>query len=405
MSKFSGIYKILGVCIVLIQASDAYSAEQLLEADIGARAEVNDNIFLTTLPHNTAKGIIITPSLSGVIREENWNAKLRARVKSYNYSDKDLNSNDQYFDLTGRHMADRNIFSLNVNHDLASSLNSTSNEFGIVARRINTKRQSITPQYTRLLTERLVLSLSYIYTDVDFLDAQNTGFRPYITETGSGSLIYDLTEKDKLTISLTAVDYVSRNKLITYQLFMSRIGVEHEFSETLSADFLVGISRRTTTSLQSQSFDFLGQSIPITQEIDSKNRGLVLDAGITQLFETAQFDGRFSRDNTANSFGGLDQVDRFKINYTDNLSALWRYKISGRFENFTSISSGSRNTDRKMFFFDVAAYYSISRNWKVNVSYRYIQRKFKNAISDARAPQSNRVYAGVTYNFPSLSTF
>jgi len=405
VSKFFNIYTALGVCTILIQTSNAFSSERLLEANIEAGAEVNDNVFLTTLPHDTVKGIIISPSLSGVIREENWEGNLRARIKSYNYSDKNLDSNDQYFDLTGRYLADRNIFSLNINHDLASNLSSTSSDFGLVARRVNTKRQSISPQYTRLLTERFVLSLSYTYTDVDFLEANDTAFTPYITETGSGSLIYDLTEKDKLTISLTAVDYTSRNKLVTYQLFMSRIGVEHNFSETLSTDFLIGVSRRSSTNLQTQSFDFFGRPITINQEIDAKDRGLVMDAGITQLLENGQMSGRISRDNTANSFGGLDQTDQLKIKYANTASALWEYSINGRYENIASISSDSRNTDRKVFFFDAIAYYSISRNWRMNLTYTYTVRKFKSDTSNTNAPHSNRVYVSLTYNFPSLSTF
>ena len=405
MSKFSDICWVLGVCVLFIQVHHAYASERSLEADIDAGAEVNDNIFLTTLPHNRVNGIVITPSLSGVMKEEHWETKLRARIKSYNYNDKNLDSNDRYFDLSGRYLESRNIFSLNVNYDLASTLNSTSDAFGIVARRVNSKRQSLSPQYTRLLTERLVLSLTYTYTDVDYLDAGNTGFTPYVSESGSGSIAYDLTENDKLTISLIAVDYVSRDNLVTYQLFMSRLGGDHKFSRTLSTDFLIGISRRTTTNLQTQSFNFFGQPITITQEIDSSNRGLVLDAGIKQLFETGQIEGRLSRDNTANSFGGLDQVDRFKIKYIDKLSALWRYKVGGRFENFSSISSGSRNTDRKVFFFDVAAYYSITQNWKVNASYTYARRQFTTNANGNEAPQSNRAYMSLTYNFPSLSTF
>jgi len=71
-----------------------------------------------------------------------------------------------------------------VNYDLASNLNSTSTDFGVVGRRIDTKNQSFTPQYTRLLTERSVLVFSYTYRDVDYLEAENTGFTPYITESG-----------------------------------------------------------------------------------------------------------------------------------------------------------------------------------------------------------------------------
>ena len=405
MSKYFVFYRVLAVVFLLAHSLNVYSNERSLVANVDALAEINDNIFLTSLPHNTVKGLIITPRLTGVIKESNWSASLSARVKSHNYSDDNIDSNDQYFDLTGRYHTERNIFSININYDLASNLNSTSTDFGIVGRRVNTKNQNITPQYTRLLSERATLVISYTYRDVNFLEAENTGFTPYITETGSGSLIYDLTERDKITLNALAVDYASQNNLVTYQLFMSRIGIDHKFSETLSTDFQIGVSRRNSTNLQTQSFDFFGQPITITQEIDAKDRGLVLDMGITQLLETAQIEGRFSRDNRTNSFGGLDEADRFKLNYTGNVSELWRYNISGRFDDITSISSGTRSTDRRLFFFESVAYYSLSADWRVSASYRYILRRFKSDTSDGRAPHSNRIYIGLTYNFPSLSTF
>ena len=172
--KIPRVPVILLFCIAALSISNAWSYEGSLEADIDARAEYNDNIFLTAGPHDAVSGIIITPSLSGIIKEQHWVAKLNARIKSHNYSDDRLDGNDQFFSLTGQYSQERNIFSLNVTHDLGSNLSSTSTDFGIAGRRINTKRQSITPQYTRLITERLALTLSYSYTDVDFEDAENT---------------------------------------------------------------------------------------------------------------------------------------------------------------------------------------------------------------------------------------
>ena len=71
-----------------------------------------------------------------------------------------------------------------------------------------------------------------------------------------------------------------------------------------------------------QTFDFLGNVIVQTQEIDAKNRGLVLDAGVMRLLERGSLDGRISRDNTTDSFGGLNQVDRLTIKYNEKLFLL-----------------------------------------------------------------------------------
>jgi hypothetical protein len=142
----------------------------------------------------------------------------------------------------------------------------------------------------------------------------------------------------------------------------------------------------------------------VTEEVDSENRGSVYDAGVVQLLERGKIEGRVSRNFTSNSFGGLDRRDQLKVNYSENISALWRYAIKARIEDISSKNTGS-DLSRNLFFFESIAYYSITRNWDVNASYRYVQRKYKSDTSDDRAPHSNRIYVGLTYNFPSLSTF
>jgi hypothetical protein len=391
--------------VALAVSFNALASERSLEADVSARAEYNDNIFLTDQEHDAVSGLIVTPTLSGIIKEENWEAKLNAGLRINKYSDSNLDSNDQLFDLTGRYLAQRNIFSLNINHNLDSNLRSTSDDFGVVVgRRVNRKMQSITPQYTYLLTERSILQFSYTYTDVDYIDAEDTGFTPYITENVSGALIYNLTERDKLTFSFSVVDYRSQNKLITYQLYSPRIGLDHEFTETLSGNFSIGVSNRNSTNRQTQTFDFFGRPITISQEIDSKSRGLVFDFGMKQLLETGQLEGTFSRSDTTDSFGGLNQINRIGASYSDKLSELWRYTISSRYDDITSVGRSS-TTDRNTFYFDSMVSYSIAINWNVNASYQYAARKFKSDASENRAPHSNRVYLGLTYNFPPLSTF
>ncbi len=405
MFKISDINAALIACFFIIYAPCTSSKEYLIEADVDARAEYNDNIFLTPLQHDSVTGLIVTPTIKGIIKETHWQADMAARLRSNNYSDANINSNDKYFDVTGKYTAERNIFSLNANYDLDSNLNSASSDFGIVGRRINRKKQGVTPQYTRLMTERLYLNMSYAYFDIEYLDAANTGFTPYITKTGAASLVYSLTEKDRITLSMTAVDYTSKDSLLTYQLFMPRLGIEHEFSKTLSANFLAGISRRNSTSLRTQTFDFFGNPIDVTREVDFNDRGFVLNAGITKQLEKGSATATISRDNTANSFGGLNVVDRLKIGYNTGLSELLKFTLNARYEVYNAVGSVTRNTDRKILFFEPILRYSISRYWDVHGSYRYSQRRFDRDNISNKTPSSNRVYVGLSYNFPSLSTF
>ena len=216
---------------------------------------------------------------------------------------------------------------------------------------------------------------------------------------------YNLTEKDTLSLSLQAVDYESSDKLVTYQLFVSRFSIDHAFSETLSSNFQIGVSRQSSTSLITEEFDFFGNIIIRAQEIDAENRGLVLNAGITQLLEKGSVNGRISRDNTTNSFGGLDEINKFEVSHINKLSALWRYNVNGSYSEVTSISSSSSTIDRNILSLEAVASYSINANWRFSASYRYLQRRFKSDTSGNKAPHSNRVFVSLTYNLPSLSTF
>lgn len=400
--KMLKIFERVVICLLFLSASNTYSEEYLLESKITTGAGYNSNPYLSVQPREVTS-IIITPSISGIVKESNWQTKFDAAVSSYTDDDpeKDSDNIGKRFSLSGRYGAERNIFSLNLGYDLTSNLSSLSEDFGTVARRINRKNQSITPGYTRLLTERLVFSLSYTKTKVDFEYAENTNLMPYNLETGSSSLSYDLTEEDKLTFSLQVTDYQSENNQVTYQTFVSQLGLAHKFSETWSTDLSIGVSRQKSTNI----IDFFGQTGVRQQEIDVKNRGLVMNATVEKRLELGSLNTSLSRSDSSNSFGGLNQVDSFKLDYETKFSSLWHYSIGTRFDRIESITSNASISDRDYLYFNTAVSYNISLNWSTNISYSYAQRKLKGDLSSNDEPHSNRVFMGLTYNFPTLSTF
>ncbi|MGB5604364.1 MAG: hypothetical protein WBO14_18225, partial [Gammaproteobacteria bacterium] len=134
------------------------------------------------------------------------------------------------------------------------------------------------------------------------------------------------------------------------------------------------------------------------------NNGYVLDAGFTRQLETGEFSGRISRENVPNAFGGLNEVDRLSFSLAQRMTARWRYAIGVRYEDIDGIADLTRSTDREILFFEPNVFYEINRQWTASASYRYIQRQFKDDISDS-APHSNRIFIGITYNFPDISTF
>ena len=94
-------------------------------------------------------------------------------------------------------------------------------------------------------------------------------------------------------------------------------------------------------------------------------------------------------------------LERYQLK---NLSPLWRYTLRGSFSDISSKNTGG-DLSRNVFIFDSTVYYSITQDWNVNASYSYRARRYESDTSEDRAPHSNRVYVGLTYNFPPLSTF
>ena len=109
MIKTSRIIGIVTAFLCLLPIYVVHAKEWSLETDIEAGALYNDNIFLTTRPHDAVYGIIIKPTISGIVKEKHWQAKLNAMVNSQTYSDHTLDGNDQFFNLVGQYNEERNI--------------------------------------------------------------------------------------------------------------------------------------------------------------------------------------------------------------------------------------------------------------------------------------------------------
>lgn len=397
-------------CLVLVSycgffSSNAASAQYSVKSDIAAQAEYKDNIFLTTLPHDSVYNFSIAPSVRVSAKDNNWESYLNGQLKSNNYSDQSLDSNDIYLDLSGRYNQERNIYTLSGAYDKASNLSGESTDFGIAGKRVNRKSLNIAPQYQRLLSERLMFSASYNYSDVDYTKARGTAYVPYGADTLSSSLAYGLTENDKLSFMLQATDYASKNNAYKYQLFVARMGIDRNISEIWKTNFSIGVSQRNSTNTSIQTLDFFGQPIFLSQVSNFTDRGYVLNAGVSKSLETGLLSANISRDDVANSYGGLNEVSVLNFKFRQNITSLWRYNIDTRYEMIKTVSGVERLTDRNTFTFRTRLFYAIDRQWTARAEYGYIQREFSSNISDNRASHSNMIFIGMSYNFPEISTF
>ncbi len=381
----------------------AQAVQYSLQTQVSARAEFNDNIFITNRPHESVTGLVLTPQAKLLAQEANWQSFVKARAVVNRYSDQGLDSNDVLLDALSSWQDERSQYSLGLAYNRDSSLNSQSDDFGIVARRVKTRLWRIAPGYRYSFSERASLALSLAHTEVGYDNSQNIGFVDYALDTLSTSFVYALSEQGKFSTTLQLTDYASDSGTFEYQLAVLQFGHEYRYSELWSSNVSLGGSYRNSRNESTQTFDFFGTPITLSQTNESASQGVVYNAGITRKLLTGDLSFVLKRTDTTNSFGGLSVSDEARLEWKQNWSERWRTRFSLRYRDLTSVNSGTRNTDRTSTSAELRVDHALDRHWNINASYRYIQRKFD--VVSVGTPSSNRLYFGMTYNFRDISTF
>ena len=389
---------------LLLFMSNLNATEWSLDSSLLMHYEYNDNIFLTLDPHESVSNILIQPDINFRIEEKSWQTLLKARLKNNNYSDPSLDSDDQYYMVDARYQHERGMFSLKGTYDLKSSLDTESSDFGISTTRINRTTTDISPSYTYMLTERLQASLSYTMLESKYDDLAGAGFVPYEVDMSVISLIYGLSEKNKINTSIQYTDYLSLNGLSEYQSLALRMGLTRQFSETFKSSFSIGTSERDSISRSTSSIDFFGTPVALVQENDFNNSGIVLDLELNLTTELGTVTGQLSRDTETSSYGGVDEVNLLGLGYTRKISDYWSFSLNGKYTKTEAIMLGASFTDRDLFSVNTKIDYFLDKDWKITTSWRYQEREFSTQNQNY-VPHSNRFFIGMTYSSSKLSTF
>jgi len=394
----------VALCFFCFQ-QQVYATEWALESNVASSVIYNDNIFMTTLPHDSVTGVLITPSAKFEASEADWETGVVARLRNNSYSDSNLDSNDILLGLNTSMKSERNAYSFNGGYDLNSSLNTESDEFGITGSRVKSRRWNVSPEYSRQVTERVSVSFGYNHSDTNFKDAESTGLVSSVSNGLNTSFGYNITEITQLSVVLQFSNYEQGSGSFEYDQAVVRAGLTHRYSERFSSNVLVGKSQTDSISRTALApFDFFGTTIVRTVETDFRSTSLVLDASFDMAFEAGSLSGSLSRDSRTDSFGGLNEVKTVRVNLNQSATDLWRYSLSVKYEEVESIGSNTSFSDRELLSFQPKLSYSYSRDWRMTASYRYIKREFKNSNTNS-TPDSNMISIGLAYNFPSISTF
>ncbi|MCW8923422.1 MAG: hypothetical protein OQK69_07305 [Gammaproteobacteria bacterium] len=387
---------------IITQAGVLSAAETSVESGVSARFEYNDNLFLTSDTQESVSSMVVTPNVQLLTEDDNWEAFLSLKLKSSLYSEDAYNATDQFYEAAAKYESERNVYAVNAEYSLDSNLNSESDAFGVVGYKVDESRWSITPEYTRLLTERLSLALTYNYTESDFDDIANNV--SYQTNTVMGKATYNLSERSEFNFLLISTDYESKDGIYEYQIFNSMIGLTHKFDETLTIDYSIGSTSIGSNTFNTQAIDFFGQTVVASQVVDSNDTGFVFDVGVDVGWLTA----RASKSTSTDSFGRVNDTDEIDLYFRYQMTELVRLVFRANYSDIEqlgdSISVGSY--DRTIAFYEPILKVRLAKNLNVIASYRYTVDDYVDTqTSNSSSQDSNILYVGVSYDFPSLPVF
>lgn len=430
------------VLFCVISSGTVVAAEWSVEPSISLREEYNDNIRFTTLPHPGVWQSRLTPSVKLSSKTEVSEVSGSAQLSINQYSGDPLleNRNDQFYTLLTRLQSERNTWAMNAAYKQDSTAESERIATGVVQVRTQRSLLSLSPSWTRMLTERISIKLDYNYQEVKY--DQHINLNDYTSQQAGGTLQYRLSERNTVSLSAnystTEYDPTVNTYPDGFPLFnygsgsylqipgvtgngsdtISRksntrsvqVGLNHQFSETLIGNLSLGQRSTVTTTGHTCNGDVgrisiytgtfcTGASLHplITFADEISGNGSSFNASLEQKFESSKVSGFASRD-TNPSGSGLVETDKFGVSLNRSLTE----KLTGSFDAvaYRTKYIGITYPGSRYYTIEPKLNWRFTEWWTLDGGYRYARYEPESAAS---AITSNAVYLNLAYNWPKMA--
>ena len=354
---------VFGLAFNATQA-DAYIFEQKISVLTGV--EYDSNPAFTPSNEQSVWRYTALPSYTASLVEDRnrWFTTVSLSLQRSSDSAISESRQDPNLIVGWEHEYERGLFNITADYNKTSS---RLNEFisnGVVDKDGSATTKSISASWSRLLTDRLNLSLGGQYLQVNYA---GSGLSNYKTKSISSSLTYELNEKVSPFVQVGA----------------SQLNSEANNAESkVSQSFLVGTKALLRPNLN------MATSLGLNHRQGSGN-GLVANLTMTYLAEKYNAQGSLSRNVTASGIGEFQKTDNLSLRYAYELSD--KDKVGSDFAWSRNGSTGGNNT------MQIGGWYSkeISELWQLRFNLNLKQLK-----NDGQSANSSII--GISFNYNTL---
>ncbi|MGI8739276.1 MAG: hypothetical protein ACR2KU_06430 [Gammaproteobacteria bacterium] len=265
---------------------------------------------------------------------------------------------------------------------------------GLSRANIERLRLSVGPSWSRLLTERTEVGLSYLFSDSSYSNV------PPITQGDSnisdshnhlvgGQLLTRVTERDRLALIFRAQRYEADDDA-TFNNYDLQTGVVRDFTETFQGRLTIG-ARYTEFDVPAET-GIGGQPAQVGDDT-----GFVVTIGGIKRTGLTTFAGTLVRTATPSASGEIVQNDQLAFNVSRQLSERAEIIIRSTIYETESLTDLTSNSNRRFIAVEPRLRYALSPSWAVEAAYEY--RRIKEFDTPDSA-DSNAVMLSLNYELP-----
>ena len=385
------------------------AAEWAAEPAITVRGEYNDNIRLTSAPHDDVWGAILEPRVTFARRTERWDMSANARLRAAYYDGEDnLNTTDNFFDIKSKQRFERGSWDAS-----ASLANDTTlqNEFldldtGIVVSQIDRTRHNFRLAGQYMFTETVWMEASLGYQTVKYDDGERFGLLDYDYLTPSLQVVHQFNPKIQLfgVLSHSRVSYDSASELESKTNSL-QLGGAYDITETWKLSGSVGNRRTRTSSLVPTAvprpgLEFLFPLVydVITVPRDSESTGLVYNASLSRKFETGDLGLNASRSVVPSSTGTDTDTTSVSLNGSHRFSETFSGRLSISYLQSETVGDARTIADNDRYRIAPGLTWRLDRDLHLTAGYIYTQ--VMRGSTGANDAESNAAFVSLGYTWP-----
>lgn len=258
---------------------------------------------------------------------------------------------------------------------------------GLVPADVERQRLSLGPSWSRHLTERIQVGLSYEFSDVSFSggedigDTLETNVVEYQNHILGAEMLTRVTQRDRLALLFEGRRFEADNdrKFNSYDL---QTGVVHEFSETATGLLTVG-ARYTEFDLPSG--------------VEDDETGFVATLGGSKRTGLTTFSGTLERTVSPSASGNLVENDQLILNVSRRLSERAQFILRSRIFETEATQDTASNANRRYIAIEPRLRYAVSPSWSLEAGYEYRRQK---RFFETESGDSNAVFLSLIWERP-----